>query len=837
MAFETFALGSPSSTLGRAMSLGAGSEFNLVSATGQSGGTDVLLVFTNPVDTTNSALFAPSSYTLSGGLAAVGAALYNDTSILLTTSDQVSGTSYSVTVSQTLTDVFNQTLDGNFATWVGITSYTGPYVVQNLDARPDCRGLAIYLDWGAPDEYVNTVKIVRRTRSWPFDLTDAFDLVYAGAPPAASATGVYTFLDTGVKEPITTLTAPAAVGATSISVASNTGYTAGMLIRLETLTGPANYEVVQVASTSGSTTVTLETGLVNAYSSGDRVSQSAPLQPQTYYYYLVLVDSTTSPGVFAISDGSRTFALSIAQYNGAAWFTNNTPRVALTLDAQPVATDGSGGGGGFLAKLYQVAGCWLNLMRGYTNAILLTGNDDVAPFHVLAAKNLSLGIEPEGLSYDFSIVRRALLSLVYVYKRKGACPGIVETVRMFTLWDATCTEFGLGGCDDGPVPLQTYDNQAQLFTGEPSSPTYATGSFTDNVNTFTAHQWLGGTFWGSVGDIACISDNTTGTFSFVAPKVVATLASAPSAGATTLTLSATAGIIPYLQIEVRNTAASVSEIHEVLSVNPAGPSIVLRDALLYSYSIGDTVSVAKDNTRAEYLGTCTSAGTGSMTDSSAYWEKNQWAGFQVMDHGGTVHNILSNTASSLTVSGVTPATGAYSIAWEITGSSFSGRSPQTKYQVGSGTLTRLYEPRYDLRERGTQQDPFNALYNGPGLNTSGAWGPNDVGVYITTPVTVANGRGTAVGNVLTCDPSQPALTPGALVGDFLNPNQNQEQMFVITANTSTTITVGSAIDSLVDPTQYYYVLQPRDANRFLRLSDRLRTQFTDTDTKPHVLFF
>ena len=82
----------------------------------------------------------------------------------------------------------------------------------------------------------------------------------------------------------------------------------------------------------------------------------------------------------------------------------------------------------------------------------------------------------------------------------------------------------------------------------------------------------------------------------------------------------------------------------------------------------------------------------------------------------------------------------------------------------------------------------------------------------------------------------PPPTINAWVGYYLNPNQNQEQMFEIVANTGTTVTVAGDIDSLVFAGQSYYVLKPRDRARFTRVSERLRGEFTSDEVRVHVLF-
>jgi hypothetical protein len=153
-----------------------------------------------------------------------------------------------------------------------------------------------------------------------------------------------------------------------------------------------------------------------------------------------------------------------------------------------------------------------------------------------------------------------------------------------------------------------------------------------------------------------------------------------------------------------------------------------------------------------------------------------------------------------------------------------------------GVHSFLFDQRYDLELRGTRLDPYSRLWNGPGLSLRGLWGPNDVIMYVTTNVVLTYGKPTsAAGNVIQLDPSAP-VTPNALVNMYLNPNQGQKQTFLILANDATSITVDGDISSLVTTEQYYYVLSPRDRNRFTRITERLNREFANQDIDVRVLF-
>ena len=70
----------------------------------------------------------------------------------------------------------------------------------------------------------------------------------------------------------TTLSAAVSAGATSLSVASTTGFSAGQRVWLSSGSGP-NYEAVTIASISG-TTLTLTAGTQHAYAVGDTVART-----------------------------------------------------------------------------------------------------------------------------------------------------------------------------------------------------------------------------------------------------------------------------------------------------------------------------------------------------------------------------------------------------------------------------------------------------------------------------------------------------------------------------------------------------------------------------------
>lgn len=804
------------------------------------------ITFTNDVlvSAFNSiAVSSPGSYSISPGLEVLAARLVTGFPkvIRVYTTPQSAGALYTMDVVGAIRDSTSQSLVAKTGTWTALAS-PSKALVSGLEARSECQGKSVYLSWTNPAG-TTRVKVVRRLRAWPFDLTDTHDVVYEGSP-------VTSLLDTGIATPSTLVTLAAAAGATSLTVASSSGFTVGMSVRVETLNGARPYDLRTVTNVPDATHVVVG-AISTALGVGARVSRSEPLEAQTYYYYTVLASDDAGPYLYDIDNASRVSALSMDVYPGKQWFLDNVPKHSLELDYKATS---EGGGGGFLDKWFTVMGCWLNLMRGNLNALKLAGDPDAAPFHVLPAKNLDFGISAEGFAYDFDIARRPLAALAYIYKRKGTCAGVVETVRMFTKWDAECREFGFNQCRGGPSDVKTWDGISQVDTGVEGAVTFVqkatsndgTATFRDSSKAWGVNLWQEGTLRGWLGDIACVDTNTADTLTLLPPKGVTVLSADAVAPTVTLNVASTAGLRPGMTIQVTEVTDPgigyyLSEILEIgaIAVSGAPGQLTLCVPTVNTFHAGSKVSIGKSRIRLERVNTASSVGQ-VMTDTGAKWTDGQWVGFKALDANNVKHNILSNTGTTITVDGAAPPAGpaSYSIAYDFTlGAAFANRVPLGKYKVGNGDHSTWFEPTYDIEVRGTTYDPFNRLYNGPGAVLTGVFGPNDVAAYILTNVTVAQGQAaSATGAVFTLDPSQPAPGVNAWVGYFLNPNQNQEQLFEILENDATTVTVAGDTSSLLVSGQYYYVLRPRDKVRFQRLTRRLRKEFTDTDVRVHVLF-
>lgn len=192
------------------------------------------------------------------------------------------------------------------------------------------------------------------------------------------------------------------------------------------------------------------------------------LAGNTYYYYTVVVRSGTVP-VFDVAPESRVFGLSIEELDGKDWIWEKVPKGVRQLDAKPKEL---GGGGGDMEKWVTVMGCLLNLERGRLRAIELHNDESKAPYPIAKEKNLHYGVEPDGETYDFTVVRKFNEKAAGIHKIKGTCPGLVEVVKVYGGWDAECVDLAdtVQAPCTGPLLLRTYDGKSayKVVTGQGS---------------------------------------------------------------------------------------------------------------------------------------------------------------------------------------------------------------------------------------------------------------------------------------------------------------------------------------------------------------------------------
>jgi hypothetical protein len=507
------------------------------------------------------------------------------------------------------------------------------------------------------------------------------------------------------------------------------------------------------------------------------------------------------------------------------------------------------------------------------NAVQLLADDDKAPFSALAAKNIAMGTTSEGDSYDWSIARRQLLTQKSIYRKRGTCPGILDAVRLFTQWDAVCSEVGLkSGCAAGASSLATWDgiSERQRRTVVTSNftinilDTDGTAEIVDSTASWTENQWRGGKLLGPVGDVACIrsDDITVGSVTYLssgtnyvttlAPQEVTRTARSITAGNTTIYLNSTLGILPGMSVQVTGSDSGTrlpqAEIFDVKAVTASAGTITLLSGAEHSYLTNAKISIAKSIVRVDYPMTVSfSNGNTSFVYSNADWIESQWGSPDGDDRNYSldlrdysVYTAMGNDDDTLTFTpayvGATATNRKVYLAGDLVGATGHDPTYYVTYQVMNGAHPGFFEPRLDFEERGSIYDPFSRLWQGTGA-LYGVWGPTDLGIYITSSVLVSFGRpASASGSVLSVDPSSPALVANALVGMWLNPNQNQEQTFEIISNTASTITVAENIEGFIVSDQYYFVMSARNRNRYVRLCGRLRKEYSHQDVRPHVLF-
>lgn len=797
--------------------------------------TSVDLTFSDDVDFSIPAALDSLSYTFDNGLVCVGVAQTGLNTVRLYTTAQSFGVLYEVTVSLLVKSTSGAILGDNTALFTGLES-TVTYSVSDLDARTHCQGRRISLSWTNPTPVPAWTRIVRRQKNWVFDLTDDHTVVYDG--PGLNGS----FEDTGVATPEVVVTVDVAAGDTTVNVSSSTGIVLGDLVRIETLIGPINYEIVEVTGV-GVGTVSV-TALANSYTvaNGAQLSKSEELLDTTYYYYSVLTSTFANPPDedFQLLDTNHAAGLSIPPLDSSeTFFWNNTPDYMRERDADV--------GNGYLGQWYEIMGCWLNIMRGQATALRLIGDDDSAPYNSLSAKNFSLGIDPEGYSYDYEIPRRSIVSLINVYKRRGTCEGLIRATRMFTKWDATCSEFSLASCASGTRSFALWDGTSTLDQNEDAGIVLANRTLTDATKTWAADEWLNGTLTGSIGDVACVSNNTSSTeLALIEPDRPHSIDGTVLVGATTVPLTGTTGLAPGITLQLEQAASfTTAEIVEVATVSVG--SITVKEPLVNGYIAGDFVSIGKSLIRAEFLGSggtwATVSGTiRELTYAPGGWVQTQWVGYKILASDNTLHDVISSEGGTLRVDAVAlPADGAFAVAKDfVLGGSFAARAAVPSYRVYNGTHSFLFEPASDFQTRGTVYDNYSRLWMGSGSTLLGAWGSSDVGIFITTPVTLHLGKAVStVGAVLSLDPTQPAPAVNEWAGFWLNPNQNQSQLFQIVSNTATTVTVGTSIEAIGVVGQAYYVLNPRDASRYRQLVSRFsepNREFANMDIDVRVLF-
>lgn len=539
-------------------------------------------------------------------------------------------------------------------------------------------------------------------------------------------------------------------------------------------------------------------------------STAVDLEEDTYYYYTLYMTVKPEPiGIFdfgleAQSDCQVT-GLSILDFTGyedpkgGRWYGEYLYRQfsAETRKQDRAIAAAKGQDRGWFQNFCLFVQGALNLYRGHARALRRLGDVDQLPAGlvgrafdqavILEAWARRFNIPPERFILDPEILRRIAASMVFLYKEKGTCPGLVDFTKVITRWDSVCVGFSDDDTDCNPVYLKTYDDQTETFVTRAaslliSSPGFVTvpgAGLTPDVH---MNSLLVDSMWGQYK----IDGNTSDTVTFEDP---------------------TAEI----------------EIEDMVTVN----SVVLVSGTEYTLDV-----------------TRTAGGPARLND-------GEYTDYKLIDAAGTIMLVTAvvadatPTSSTVTVdSAVLPVIGAAAAAFDyIDGGSFAGRDPVVRLRIFTGCPTFLYDSLMDATVLPFQTpeytNPHDILYTGGSL-LGIPYIPGDT--ILTIQAGVAKFVGYAdsvVGNTIT-DNDANFGPNGSNLFTFLNPNSNQFGMFKVVSNTPTSITVeppvpGVVLEDVAAIGTEYYVLEFIDY-RFAQILFRLLELFTPVTTRLFVRF-
>lgn len=383
--------------------------------------------------------------------------------------------------------------------------------------------------------------------------------------------------------------------------------------------------------------------------------------------------------------------------------------------------------------------------------------------------------------------------------------------------------------------------------------------------TFVIDEFANGRARSSTGDEACVESNTEDQLDLVTPPEPITVVTAVVAD-TSITVLKHTYLVPGIVLELKHPVTPedsvMVEVSAVTSVSPTTTRLDILPGYVFGVDfVGADVSIAQNFLRSQVTYGSAAAplhwgadyAVGAETYQNiqvpgARWVGDQWANQKVcvggdFDGAGATE-IVGNTADALIintgggVSTVDDLIVAIAKDW-ATASPFASRVPIWELQALGRGVTTLLKPALDLERIGTPWYGHNHTIGAASLQPiSGAWTALDVGLSITTPglvtlrgksVSLSNGSKTLTLQV------QTAMTANALIGSFLNPNQNQPLLFKIVSNTATTITVDVPMDGVFSAGQVAYVLPAKVAVKYTRVLDRLRA-YVEPEIRLHLMF-
>lgn len=540
-------------------------------------------------------------------------------------------------------------------------------------------------------------------------------------------------------------------------------------------------------------------------------SSGEVLLPDKYYYYTIYMTAKVGPvGVFDFGLEAMSMCqvtgLSILNFlltqEGKRWYGEYFYNMFSmeTRDRDRAIASSQGLEYGWFQLFCRFIQGGINILRGNARAIHQIADVDSMPAglvgwaymqaNFLASRSRILRINPERYILNPAIMRRLCSSLIFLYKEKGTCPGLVDFVKTVTLWDSSCEEFEPGSGPCNLTYLRTYDGYDSITRVERQSSliTISAGSLylpgaglevdAHALSVFTTSMW----------ELFQIQSNTEDTVTLVDTTAVPRVEDL-------LTISAVNAISGTL--------------YELICTRTAGGPVLLNDNEYDNMYVLDS-----DNSLLEVVTT----GTESLVPGSS--------------------RIVVNST-------VTPVTGNASAALGfVLGANFAARDPVVSFNLHTHCPTFLYDPLMDadiLDDQGVDVvNPHDILFSGGSLIGT-PFVPGDTILTIATGVAKFVGASTSIsGNTLT----DTAANFGPNLSNeyhFLNPNRNQKGTFRIVSNTTTTLTVESSIPGVTLETvsaagSQYYVL-PFIEHRYYEVLRRLIDDvFTPISTRVFIFF-
>ncbi len=198
------------------------------------------------------------------------------------------------------------------------------------------------------------------------------------------------------------------------------------------------------------------------------------LRDVTYYYYTAFIAMKDGSDYFFLPE-NQTYALSVKKYGYGEVLWNEVPEIFRVKDQEI---------NGELRSILDAWGAQIDLFKSEVKAFgYIRAGVESSPETLPALVN-SLGL-PQADSLPIDVLRRAALHLVYIYKRKGTAPGIIQAIKLLTGWDSFTQEART-------TIFKSWDGQSQAEFG--FSDVVAPGLVVDLTKNWLDNQWAGSIF-------------------------------------------------------------------------------------------------------------------------------------------------------------------------------------------------------------------------------------------------------------------------------------------------------------------------------------------------------